>query len=51
MKQEWTWARDGGVDWDLARVETRVGNGRTKSRVSTSNGYRSWTAELDQGSG
>ena len=39
----------------LTRIElgwrSRVGNGRTKSGVSTSNGYRSWMAELDQGSG
>ena len=27
---------------------SRVGNGWTKSRVLTSNGYRSWMAELDQ---
>ena len=30
---------------------SRVGNGQTKSRVLTSKGYRSWMAELDQGSG
>ena len=51
VKQEWTWARDGvstriGLGW-----RSRVGNGRTKSGALTSKGYRSWTAELDQGSG
>ena len=30
---------------------SRVGNGRTKFGVLTSTGYRSWTAELDWGSG
>ena len=30
---------------------SRVGNGWTKSRVSTSKGYRSWTVELDWESG
>ena len=35
-----------GLGW-----RSRVGNGQTKSRVLTSKGYRSWTAELDQGSG
>ena len=34
-----------GLGW-----RSRVGNGWTKSGVSTSNGYRSWTVELDQGS-
>ena len=51
VKQEWAWARDGvltgiGLGW-----RSRVGNGQTKSRASTSNGYRSWMVELDQGSG
>ena len=36
-------------------VSTGIGlgwsNGWTKSRVSTSNGHRSWMAELDRGSG
>ena len=35
-----------GLGW-----RSRVGNGQTKSGVLTSNGYRSWTAELDLGSG
>ena len=30
---------------------SRVGNGWTKFRVSTNKGYRSWTVELDRGSG
>ena len=51
MKQEWTWAGDGGVNRDLARVEIQVGNGQTKSGVLTSTGYRSWMVELDRGSG
>ena len=35
-----------GLGW-----RSRVCNGWTKSEVLTSNGYRSWTTELDQGSG
>ena len=35
-----------GLGW-----RSRVGNGQTKSGVSTSKGYRSWTVELDWGSG
>ena len=51
VKQEWTWAGDGvstriGLGW-----RSRVGNGKTKSRVLTSKGYRSWMVELDCGSG
>ena len=35
-----------GLGW-----RSRIGNGQTKSRVLTSNGYRSWMVELDRGSG
>ena len=35
-----------GLGW-----RSRVGNGQTKSGVSTSNGYRSQMAELDRRSG
>ena len=53
MKQEWTWA---GLQMGvLTGIElgwrSRVGNGQTKSGVSTSTGYRSWMAELDWRSG
>ena len=55
MKQEWSGSGPGPEIGVLTGIwlgwRSRVGNGQTKSRVSTSNGYRSWTVELDQGTG
>ena len=38
----------GVLTWIGLGWRSRVGNGQTKSGVLTSNGYRSWTVELDQ---
>ena len=50
VKQEWTCARDEGVDQDWLGWRSRVGNGQTNSGVLTSRGYRSQMAESDWGS-